>query len=307
VKTSRHTGTSEDVVLVLDGVSRSFSTLKALDNVSFEVRPGRLTGFIGANGAGKTTAMRIILGVLAPDSGTLTWQGAPLTFEVRRDFGYMPEERGLYPKMGVLEQVVYFGRLHGLDVATARQRARDLLEELGLAERANDKLHMLSLGNQQRAQVAAALVHEPTCLVLDEPFSGLDPVAVETMAAILRQRAAAGVPVLFSSHQLDLVERLCDDIVIVDHGRVVAAGQAHTLRQQRAGSRYRIRVGSDAGWLRDVPDVHVIDVEGPTALVDLAGLKRDQDLLRLALSRDDVHEFTRVVPTLAEIYREAVR
>lgn len=294
-------------MLELSEVRRTFGDVVALDGVSFAVRPGRLTGFIGANGAGKTTAMRIILGVLEADAGTVQWNRQPLTFVDRRQFGYMPEERGLYPKMPVIDQIVYFGRLHGIEAGAARRRATQLLEELGLGERAKDKLTTLSLGNQQRAQVAAALVHDPTVLVLDEPFSGLDPVAVDTMAGILRQRAAQGVPVLFSSHQLDLVERLCDDIVIIDHGRVVVTGQAHGLRLERAGARYRIRVDHDAGWLRDVPGLNVVDVDGPSALVDLESPSRDQELLHLALARGGVHEFGQVIPTLAEIYREAVR
>ncbi len=297
----------EGDVLELDGITRSYGDTRAVDEVTFTVRPGRLTGFIGANGAGKTTTMRIVLGVLGADSGTVSWHGRPVTAADRHTFGYMPEERGLYPKMPVAEQVTYFGRLHGLDTATARSRTAELLETLDLAERAKDRLETLSLGNQQRAQVAAALVHDPALLVLDEPFSGLDPVAVDAMAGLLRRRAAAGVPVLFSSHQLDLVERLCDDVVILDAGRVVASGRSQDLREERAGARYRIRVGVDAGWLRDVPEVQVVDVDGPVAVVDLPSVEHDQKLLQRALDRGPVHELTRVVPTLAQIYREAVR
>ncbi len=293
-------------MLSLDGVSRSFGSLKALDDVSFQVRPGRLTGFIGANGAGKTTTMRIVLGVLAADAGVITWQGRPLDLAVRRTFGYMPEERGLYPKMPAHDQVAYFGRLHGLDAATARRQAGELLAALGL-ERAGERLDKLSLGNQQRAQLAAALVHDPVLLVMDEPFSGLDPVAVDAMAGLLRERAAAGVPVLFSSHQLDLVERLCDDVVILGGGRVLAQGPADRLRDERAGARYRLVLGQDAGWLRDVPDVVVRDVDGPRAVVDLPDAGHDQKLLARALERGPVHEFARVLPTLSEIYREAIR
>ncbi len=155
--------------------------------------------------------MRIILGVLAADAGEVTWDGRPLTRSERQSFGYMPEERGLYPKMSAREQVVYLGRLHGMSAADAKRGADEMLERVGLAERADDKLETLSLGNQQRAQVAAALVHGPEMLVLDEPFSGLDPMAVDNVVTVLRERARAGASVLFSSHQLDVVERLCDD------------------------------------------------------------------------------------------------
>jgi ABC-2 type transport system ATP-binding protein len=278
-------------MLELQDVSRAFGPLTALDDVSFEVRPGRMTGFIGANGAGKTTAMRIVLGVLPPDRGQVRWQGGPVTPQDRQRFGYMPEERGLYPKMRVLEQLVFFGQL---------------LAELDLTDRAGDRLESLSLGNQQRAQVAAALIHDPALLVLDEPFSGLDPLAAETMAAMIRQRARSGAPVLFSSHQLELVERLCDDIVIIGGGRVLAAGPAAALREERAGARYRVRLDADAGWLRDVPDVTVLDVEGPQAVVELTDPGQDQLLLKRLLERGGVREFSRVVPTLAEIFREAI-
>jgi ABC-2 type transport system ATP-binding protein len=294
-------------MLELRSLTRRFGAVTALDDVGFAVRPGVLTGFIGANGAGKTTAMRIVVGVLAPDAGEVLWQGRPAGPDQRRRFGYMPEERGLYPKMTVLDQLVFFARLHGFRPDAAERRARDLLEELGLGPRAGEQLQKLSLGNQQRAQVAAALVHDPDLLVLDEPFSGLDPVAVDVMAALLRRRAAAGVPVLFSSHQLDLVERLCDDVVIINQGRVLAAGAAADLRAQRAGARYRLTVGGDAGWLRDEAGVRVLDVDGGSALVELPGVEDDQRLLTSALARGPVHEFRRALPTLAEIFREAVK
>ena len=294
-------------MLELIDVRRSFGETRALDDVSFTVRPGRLTGFIGANGAGKTTTMRIVLGVLAADGGDVRWRGARVTAEARRRFGYMPEERGLYPKMGIADQLVFFARLHGLTAAAAHRRVAELLAELGLAERAGDRLEKLSLGNAQRAQVAAALVHDPELLVLDEPFSGLDPIAVDTMAVMLRRRAADGVPVLFSSHQLDLVDRLCDDVVLIHAGRVVAAGSADELRAAHAPRRFRIELDADAGWLRERSDVRVLDVEGPRALVELAPDTDGRALLSAALERGAVVAFAPVVPSLSEIFREVTR
>ena len=308
--------------LTLTGVNRTFGGRSALTDVSFTVRPGRMTGFVGANGAGKTTAMRIILGVLAADSGTVALGGTELTLPVRRRFGYMPEERGLYPKMKIAEQLVYLGRVHGLDRATARRRTAALLEQLDLTDRAHDLLQTLSLGNQQRVQVAAALVHDPVLLVLDEPFSGLDPLAVDLMGAQLRARAAEGVPVLFSSHQLELVERLCDDVVIIDRGRVVAAGDARLLRAERAGRRMRIvvhprpgeaapgPVGAPTGlssFLEQVPGVALRSQDGDRVVVDLAPDADDQQLLAAAQRHGVVREFAPVVPTLSEIFREVVR
>jgi len=294
-------------VLELEGVTRSFDRRKVLKDVSFAVGAGRLTGFVGSNGAGKTTTMRIVLGVLAADAGEVRWQGEPVDRAARRRFGYMPEERGLYPKMRIKEQLVYFGRLYGLSANQARQHSEALLERLQLSERAGDRLDSLSLGNQQRVQVAAALVHDPALLVLDEPFSGLDPIAVDAMTALLRDRAATGVPVLFSSHQLDLVERICDDLVIIADGAVVVAGPVGQLRADRAGARYRLVLDDDAGWLRDVPGLNVLDVDGPRALLELSDPTDDQELLDRARRRGPVREFSRVIPALADIYREVTR
>jgi ABC-2 type transport system ATP-binding protein len=294
-------------VLNVDAVNRSFGDRQVLKDVSFAVTAGRITGFVGANGAGKTTTMRIILGVLAADSGQVTWRGAALDRPTRQRFGYLPEERGLYPKMSVTDQIVYLGQLHGMSRDDARRRTAELLDRLGLAERADDHVEKLSLGNQQRVQVAAALVHDPEVLVLDEPFSGLDPLAVETVLAVLRERASAGAPVLFSSHQLELVERLCDDLVIIADGMIRAAGSRAELRASYAEPRYAIEVAADAGWLRDQPGVTLVDLDGPRAVFDLATGADDQEVLRAALARGPVRSFGPVQPSLTEIFREVAR
>ena len=291
-------------VLKIEAVSRSFGERRVLEDVTFAVEAGRMTGFVGANGAGKTTTMRIMLGVLAPDAGQVTWQGVPLTREMRHRFGYMPEERGLYPKMTVADQIVYLGRLHGLGAGAARRNTTALLERLGIGDRAGEQVEKLSLGNQQRVQIAAALVHDPEVLVLDEPFSGLDPLAVEVVLGVLRERAAAGAPVLFSSHQLDVVERLCDDLVIIAGGRIRAAGSRTELRSSYALPRFAIEVGADAGWLRDQPGVTLTDLDGARAVFDLAPGTDDQEVLRAALARGPVRSFGPVTPSLAEIFRE---
>jgi ABC-2 type transport system ATP-binding protein len=293
--------------LRLEGVDRRFGDRQVLTGITFDVGSGRMTGFVGANGAGKTTTMRIILGVLAADAGAVTWQGGPLSKQDRRRIGYMPEERGLYPKMSVREQLVYLGRLHGLTPERVRRNAADLLDRLGLGERGDDPLEQLSLGNQQRAQIAAALVHDPMLLVLDEPFSGLDPLAVDIVVGVLRERTAAGVPVLFSSHQLDLVERLCDDLVIIAGGQIRAAGTREQLRASHAEPRYELHVDGDAGWLRDRPGVSLLDLDGDRAVFELARDADDQAVLREALARGPVRSFGPVVPSLAEIFREVTR
>jgi ABC-2 type transport system ATP-binding protein len=205
----------------LHGVRRRFGSTLALDGVDLRVAPGRVTGFVGRNGAGKTTAMRVLLGLVRPDEGRVTWDGRPVTPEDRRRVGYLPEERGLYPADRVRPQLVYLAELGGMPRREAIRSVDAWLERLGLAERADDTVESLSLGNQQRVQLAATLAHRPAVLVLDEPFSGLDPVGVDVLVDLVREQAADGVGVLFSSHQLELVERLCDDVVVIDAGRIV--------------------------------------------------------------------------------------
>jgi ABC-2 type transport system ATP-binding protein len=294
-------------MLELRGITKSYGGRRALDDVTFDVRPGRLTGFVGGNGAGKTTTMRIVLGVLAKDAGTVALDGSPVTSADRRRFGYMPEERGLYPKMKVLEHIVYLARLHGFSKADATARATALLEELGLGERLEDNVETLSLGNQQRAQIAAALVHQPEVLILDEPFSGLDPLAVDVVAGVLQQRAAAGTSVLFSSHQLDVVERLCDDLVIIAGGRVRAAGARDALRAEHSARRYELVSAGDAGWLRDEAGVTVLDFDGGYAVFDVDTDETAQRVLRRAVTQGDVASFAPQHPTLAQIFKEVIQ
>jgi len=212
--------------LELRDLHKRYGETVALDGASFTVGEGELFGFVGPNGAGKTTLMRIVLGVLAADGGEVLWKGKPIGAEERRRIGYMPEERGLYPKMRVRDQLVFMARLHGVDAERALAAAERWMEKLGIAERAEQPVEALSLGNQQRVQLAVALVHEPALLVLDEPFSGLDPDGVDALSGALAEEIRTrGVPVVFSSHQLELVERLCDSVAIIAGGRIVASGQ----------------------------------------------------------------------------------
>ncbi|NRQ32930.1 ABC transporter ATP-binding protein [Nonomuraea sp. NN258] len=275
----------------------------ALDGIGFAVRPGEMFGFVGANGAGKTTTMRIVMGVLQADSGTVSWQGKPLDHVARRRFGYMPEERGLYQKMRAAEQIEYFGRLHGLGPAAAKKATDELLERLGLTERRNDAVQALSLGNQQRVQLAVALVHDPEVLVLDEPFSGLDPIAVDALATALQERCRGGVPVIFSSHQLDLVERLCDSVGIVSAGRMVATGTVADLRAAE-GNTLRVVVRDAAvGWADGLDGT--VTVQGDRHVLRVVG-GDDQEILRRAMKAGHVEHFGTEQPSLTEIFKEAV-
>lgn len=290
-------------MLELTDLTRRFGESTAVDHVSFAVPNGTMTGFVGGNGAGKTSTMRMIMGVLGIDSGSVTWQGAPITTADRRSFGYMPEERGLYPKQRILDQLVYLGELKGMSSADARRAVSDHLERFGLAERAKDPVQSLSLGNQQRVQIIAAVMAAPAALILDEPFSGLDPAAVDAMADLLREHTDRGVPVLFSSHQLDLVDRLCDRLVILARGRVVADGTSDELRA--AGPvRHRLVLSTDAGWVRDHPGVRALDIDGGAALVELEDDAAAQSLLASAVARGAVRQFSPERPALSDIYRE---
>ncbi len=292
--------------LEIEGVTKHFGDLTAVNDLGFDVRAGELFGFVGRNGAGKTTTMRVVLGVLAPDAGTVRWLGVPLAFEARRRIGYMPEERGLYPRMRVAEQLAYLGELHGMAGRDARAAATAWLDRFGLAERRDAELQALSMGNQQRVQLAAALVFDPEILVLDEPFAGLDPVAVDVMAEVLRERADAGVPVIFSSHELDLVERLCDRVGIVEHGRMVACGAVAELRAGGLERRWLEVPAAPEAWEPGIPGVRLLQADGARRLFELDQGVDDQALLQAALTTGPVREFERVEPSLGELFRTVI-
>ena len=296
-------------MLELRDLARRYGDVVALDGISFTVAARQMFGFVGPNGAGKTTTMRIILGVLAPDRGEVIFDGRPVDFARRRRFGYMPEERGLYPKMRVRDQLVYLARLHGVQAAAAGRAADRWIERLGLAERAGDRVEQLSLGNQQRVQLAAALVHDPELLVLDEPFSGLDPVGVDVLSGVLADYAASGVPVIFSSHQLELVERLCEAVAIINDGRLVAAGAVEELRDRGTDHR-RVRVAlagaDDDHWLAGVPGASVVDRGARGMLVALPDGASADAVLDAARAAGSVTYFSLERPTLSELFREAV-
>lgn len=295
-----------EAVLAVDAISKRYGGLVALNGMSFALHAGELFGFVGPNGAGKTTTMRIVLGVLAADGGAVLWEGRPITFPDRQHIGYMPEERGLYPTMGVTEQLVYLAELHGVRRSDARDAAAHWLQRLGLDGRGREQLQHLSHGNQQRVELAAALMHTPRALILDEPFAGLDPVAVDVMSAVLREQAAAGVPVLLSSHQLELVEGLCDRVGIVRGGQMVACGRVDELRR-RGAVRYWIDAPqASPGWARGIPGVTAVRADGSRTLVELAPDADEQALLRAALQTGPVREFCVDVPTLSEVFREVV-
>jgi len=293
-------------MLTFSAATKTFGALRALDSCSFCARPGRLTGFLGPNGAGKTTAMRAVFGLVELDSGSVTWNDRPVTLQERARFGYMPEERGLYPRMRIRDQLIYLGSLCHRDTNAVGRTVDGWLDRFDLTARAHDRLDALSHGNQQRVQLIAALVNEPELLVLDEPFSGLDPLAISGMSALLTELAAEGATVLFSSHQLDLVEDLCEDVVIIDHGRVVLFGTLDELRGAVPQRFVDIRYRGDAPDWGSVPGAELVDSRRGHARLRLHG---DIDIPRVAAlveQAGDVESFSYQPPTLSELFRQAV-
>ena len=295
--------------LEIDGLRRRYGTVTALDGLTFSVPAGQVFGFLGPNGAGKTTTMRAIFGVTALDAGEIRWRGKPVDEAARRTFGYMPEERGLYPTMALFDQVEYFARLHGMDGPSAAKAAWHWIDRLGLSGRGRTRIDALSHGNQQRAQLAVALVHDPDLLVLDEPFSGLDPGGIDDMSAILAERAAAGVTVLFSSHQLDLVEDICEAVAIIHQGRLVVSGLVADLRRGDH-PRLAVRVTGDrtGGWSAGIGSaigtVDSVRADG-TAEISLTSTADSQTILDLARAAGPVEHFAFEDRSLSEVFRTA--
>jgi ABC-2 type transport system ATP-binding protein len=295
------------VTLRFEGLSRRYGDVVALDGLTFSVPAGQVVGFLGPNGAGKTTAMRAVFGLVSLDAGSVTWQGAPVRAAERRRFGYMPEERGLYPGMRVGEQIEYLARLHGMRAPDAAAAAARWLARVGIAERAQSKVEALSLGNQQRVQLAAALVHDPELLVLDEPMSGLDPAGVDSIGEILASEAAAGRGVLFSSHQLDLVEHVCESVAIIDRGHLVVEGRVDDLATSGA-PRLVVRVEGDrsATWARGLRGVTVSRVDAGAVRLLLDEGVDSQSVLTAAMAAGPVVQFGFERRRLSEVFREAV-
>ncbi len=286
------------------GISQRYGERTVLDDVDLDVAPGRIVGLLGPNGAGKTTLMRILFGVVAPTAGAVTWEGRAATAAARRSWGYMPQERGLYREMRVHDLLTWIARLHDLDRATGARRATDLLDRLGLGDRARDKVQDLSGGMAQRVQLAAAMVHQPEVLVLDEPFAGLDPVAVRFLSEVVTDHVRAGRVLLFSSHQLELVEDLCETITLLHRGRVVLQGDVRRLKADSPDRYLRVDVDVDDGWVdgtaaevtsRDASGSRLRLAPGTDAAVVLDAVRR----------RTPVSDFAVEAPSLAELFLQA--
>jgi ABC-2 type transport system ATP-binding protein len=294
-------------MLEIIDLAKRYGNVVALDGATFTARPGRIVGFLGPNGAGKTTTMRCIFGLARPDRGEVRWKGQPIDRLTRLRFGYMPEQRGLYPRMRVGEQLSYFGQQHGLSGKVADAATRRWLERLGLGDREKSKLEELSHGNQQRIQLATALVHDPELVVLDEPFSGLDPLGTATMTEVVQEQASNGVGVVFSSHQLDLVEDVCEDVVIIARGRIVAAGPIDELKASSGRRHLDIEVaGADGAWIGNLPDVQVLEHSGGRMKLLVNDRVPLDELLTAARSAGELRQFSYQPPRLSELFMEAV-
>ena len=291
-------------MLELVDLHKRFGDVLALNGAGFTVQRGRILGFLGPNGAGKTTAMRVVFGLVRPDSGSVRWGGTEIDAADRLRFGYMPEERGLYPKMKVRDQLVHFSRLSGLSKSEADHAVDHWLGDLGLSDRGDAKLEDLSHGNQQRVQLAAALAPNPDLLILDEPFAGLDPIGVTSLSGTLQNLASGGVTIVFSSHQLDLVEDVCEDVAIINEGRVVLTGSLDDIRNRSTKRRLTVDVNGQA-WVPRDAGTTVVDQQGRSHSIVDEGAQISA-LLDEASAAGTVNTFMFEPPRLTDLFREAV-
>ena len=291
--------------LLFSRLRKTYAATVAVDDVTFEVRPGEVFGLLGPNGAGKTTLIRMLIDIIAPDAGEILLDGRPLGRAERDRIGYLPEERGLYRKEKVLDILVYFGMLKGLDRRAARPRALEWLEKVGMPEVASRRADSLSKGMQQKVQIAAALLHDPDILVMDEPFSGLDPLNTVLVKDLLRERRDRGGLVILSTHQMPMVEELCDRVAMIDHGRLVLYGDLEEIRRRHGESI--VLIGADAD-LPALPIVERVERQGTLQRVILREGARPRDLLALLLERGvAIERFETLRMPVEEIFVRTVR
>jgi ABC-2 type transport system ATP-binding protein len=298
------------VALVIDNVSKRFDHVVALDHASFSVEPGRIFGLLGANGAGKTTSMRIVLDILRPDEGRVTWMGTENTALPRSTWGYLPEERGLYPKMRVGEQLRFFSALYAVPDDAARSEIAEWLERFRIPDYVDRKVEELSKGNQQKIQFIAAILHDPAVLIMDEPFTGLDPVNVRLLKEAFVEMRDRGKTLIFSTHQMETVEELCESIAIIDQGRVIVSGAVRDVKRAMGRQVVRLAIDGDGrsvDWLDQLPGVDVTAEREDYVELRVPADRDPDTILRAALDRGDrVLRFEIAEPSLEEIFVEHV-
>jgi ABC-2 type transport system ATP-binding protein len=300
------------MALVLDHLVKRFGSVTALDGISFEVARGSVFGFLGANGAGKTTTMRIVLDILRPDSGTVSWEGEPAAEASRETWGYLPEERGLYARLEVLEQLVFFASLYGIPRDVSAARAREWLARFRIPDYEKRRAEELSKGNQQKVQLIAAILHEPAVVIMDEPFVGLDPVNVALLKEAFAEMRDGGSTLIFSTHQMETVEELCDSVALIDRGRLVLAGPIGEVK--RSTGRRVVRLGVEArdgqpdlSWLSALRGVRIAKPGRDHTELEIDRDVDPQAILRAALERGaPVTQFLIADPSIEQIFIEHV-
>jgi ABC-2 type transport system ATP-binding protein len=295
-----------DVAIRLSGVSKAFEGHAAVRELSLQVPRGSVFGLLGPNGAGKTTTLRMVMNVIGPDAGALEILGRPADDAARDRIGYMPEERGLYPRMVVSEQLLFFAELKGTPRGEAARRLPGWLARMGLAEWGGRKLAELSKGMQQKAQFIATVLHDPDVLLLDEPMSGLDPVGADAMRDVLLELSRQGKTLILSSHQMETVERLCDAIALIDRGRLVLEGPVAEVKRRHGRNSVALAYEGDGAFLRSLPGVKSVSQAGRVTEVRLLDGADPQVLLREAAARLRLSRFEIVEPSLHEIFVERV-
>src|SRR5512143_203701 len=293
-------------MLSVQHMRKTFATVVAVDDVSFEVRRGEIFGLIGPNGAGKTTTIRAVLNILLPDSGTITFDGRPFSDSTRNMVGYLPEERGLYRKSRLLDTILYFSDLRGMPRADAKREAMRWLERFGLADRANRKVEELSRGNQQKVQFVTSVLHNPPLLILDEPFTGLDPVNQILFQEVFQEFKQEGRAIIFSTHQMDQAERLSDSLCLINQGRVVLGGSVREVKQQYGANTIHIEFEGDGDFLRSVPGVRRAIVYANAAEIDLAPDASVPALIRAVNDRVNLRKLELREPSLQSIFLQVV-
>lgn len=288
--------------LSISNITKNFRDVKAVDQLSIDIEAGSMFGFLGPNGAGKTTTLRMILDIFKPDSGSVTWKGKPISKHPQGTFGYLPEERGLYPKMRVKEHLIFLGRLNGLSRYDAAKKTDEMIQRFKLEEYAHKRIEELSKGNQQKVQTVSTLLHEPEILFLDEPFGGLDPVNTDLLKQMLLEGNEKGQTIVFSSHRMEQVEKLCQDICILDHGKLILSGNLREIKKSMGRQYLRISVEGNENFWQAIPGLELVSRTTDYLEFKLTNNIDTNEILQTASQAGQVIHFELVEPTLNQIF-----
>lgn len=289
-------------MITISAVTKSFGSYKANDSITLSINNGRITGLLGPNGAGKTTLIRMMTNIIMPDSGTIELDGSPISSLAQDSIGYLPEERGLYKKLTVQQQLIYFARLKGLQQSVAVERARYWLDRMQASDWMSKKVQELSKGMQQKVQFISTIIHQPKVLILDEPFSGLDPVNAELLIDVVKELKTAGTTIILSTHQMDQVEKLCDDIALIDRGTLVLSGTLRDVRSRYRSDRLHVRFDGDRSALQDVPGATLLESTDARAEFRIDDAADANAVVRTLLDRVRLTAFELSEPSLNDIF-----